>query len=133
MTQLNNSHLEFLSLLVNLGDKALLLQKANGRFVCVDVFYSFTVNKFVQAVDHRIEVHSQLSCLFGRGKLSNNLLQIVISNVWFPALVAESPAMAFNVFNGRVKSELSCDNTSRHAYVGKEVSASILAHMPNVR
>jgi hypothetical protein len=45
--------------------------------------------------------------LFGRGKLSNNLLQLVISNVWFPALVAESPATAFNVFNGQVESKLS--------------------------
>jgi hypothetical protein len=71
--------------------------------------------------------------LFGRGKLSNNLLQLVISNVWFPTLVAESPAMAFNIFNGRVESKLSSNNTSRHAYVSKEVSASILVHMPNVR
>jgi hypothetical protein len=60
--------LEFLSLLVNLGDKALLLQKANGGFVGVDVFDSFTVNKFVLVVNHGIEFHSQLSCLFGRGQ-----------------------------------------------------------------
>jgi hypothetical protein len=33
---------------VNLGDKALLLQKANGRFVSVDVFDSFTVKKFIR-------------------------------------------------------------------------------------
>jgi hypothetical protein len=45
---------KFLSLLVNLGNKA-LLQKANSRFVSVDVFDSFDVNKFIQVVDHGIK------------------------------------------------------------------------------
>ncbi len=85
---------------MNLGNQALLLQKANSRFVGGDFFDSFTVNKFVQVVSHGIEVHSQLSCLFGRGTLSNNLLQLAILNVWFPVLVAESSATAFNIFNG---------------------------------
>jgi hypothetical protein len=118
---------------VNLANKALLLQKANGGFVSVDVFDTFAVNKFVQVVYHGIEVHSQLSCFFVWGKLSNNLLQLAISNVCFPALVAESPAVAFNIFNRQVESKLSSNNTSRHAYVSKEVNVFILAHMPNVR
>jgi hypothetical protein len=86
---------------VNLGNKALLIQKTNGGFVSVlDVFDAFALNKSLQVVDHGIKVHSQLSHLFGWGELSNNLLQLVISNVCFPTLVAESPAAAFNIFNG---------------------------------
>jgi hypothetical protein len=73
----NNCHLEFLSIAVELLDKAVSLDEVNGWFASIWILQSIFLDHFIKSVDHALEVLMQFSTS-AQSILENDLINLRI-------------------------------------------------------